>query len=179
MFISLCEAKMAFLADTGYGFWLESRHEKYERISWQKEDVRISIDHSSYEFRLELSIYIHGKEVDINRLFGYLKIPCRSSYGYYGSGMEKGIDYFVRALEKLICGICQTDEDLIARLEDNLLPPPVPLGEAFLKAGDNAYLNGNFKSALYYYDQAEEFMDALHKKRYERTLSILVRHEKR
>ena len=112
MFKTLCENKMAFLIDAGYSFWLECRSSNYERIAWKNRDVIITIEHESYEFRLGLDIYVHGREVDVNKLFSDLGLPYKSSYEYYGASFEEGVTYFAEALDKLINDIFWQDNYL-------------------------------------------------------------------
>jgi len=82
MFITLCENKLAFLIDAGYSFWLECKSPDYERIAWRNKDVIITVDHTSYEFALEMDIYVHGKQVDENKLFSEIGLPFRPRYEY-------------------------------------------------------------------------------------------------
>lgn len=172
MFISLCASRMAFLTDPGYSFCVECNTDKYERIAWTNNDIRITLEHTYYEFCLELSIYIRGKEVDVDRFFNDLDIPCRSRYEYWGAGMEKGVEFFAAALDKLINDIYLTDKDgLMQLLEKTLTPPPAPLHEYYLTIADRAYLSGDFHWAARFYKLAEGFMTGLQKKRYARALS--------
>ena len=171
MFISLCENKTAFLIDAGYIFWLECRSSNYERIAWKKRNVIIAIEHERYEFRLGLDIYVHGIEVDVNKLFSDMGLPYKCSYEYFGAGLEKGVTYISEALEKLINDIYWMDEEgLIAKLEDTLLPPPPPLQVYELEHADQAYLSGDFRWAARFYKQYENFMTDLQRRRYKRSL---------
>ena len=172
MFIALCMTQMASLIDAGYSFGVECDTDKYERIAWTNKDIRITLEHTYYEFCLELSIYISGNKVDVDTLFKDMNIPCRSRYEYWGAGMEKGVDFYADALEKLINDIYLMDEDgLIQQLEKTLTPPPAPLHEYYLSIADRAYLSGDFQWAARFYKQAEDFMTELQKKRYARALS--------
>ena len=171
MFITLCENKTAFLIDAGYIYWLEVRSPNYERIAWKSRNVIITIEHESYEFRLRLDIYVHGREVDMGKLFSDLDLPYKSSYEYFGAGIEKGVTYLAEALDKLINDIYWMDEDsLIAQLENTLLPPPPPIQVYGLECADQAYLSGDFRWAARFYKQYESFMTDLQKRRYKRAL---------
>ena len=103
MFKTLCENKMAFLIDCGYSIWLELSSINYERIAWKNLDVIISIDHTNFESALKLDIYVHGRQVDVMKLFRDLGLSYNSAlYEYTASGMENGIAYFAEALDILI-----------------------------------------------------------------------------
>ena len=133
MFITLCENKTAFLIDAGYIFWLELRSARYERIAWKYRDVIITLDHTSYEFAIELDIYVHGKEVDVNKLFNDLGLPFKTRYEYCGAGMEKGIAHFAEVLEKLINDIYLHNYDgLVRKLENTIEAPSQPLQDYYL-----------------------------------------------
>ena len=171
MFIALCENKTAFLIDAGYIYWLEVRSSNYERIAWKNRNVIITIEHESYEFRLVLDIYVHGKKVDVAKLFSDLDLPYRSSYEYFGAGIEKGVAYLAEALDKLINDIYRMDENgLITKLEGTLLPPPPPIHIYDLERADQAYLSGDFRWAARFYKQHASCLTDLQKRRYDRAL---------
>ena len=172
MFITLCENKLAFLIDAGYSFWLECKSPDYERIAWRNKDVIITVDHTSYEFALEMDIYVHGKQVDENKLFSEIGLPFRPRYEYCGAGMEKGIAYFAEALDKLINDTYWQDYDGLARkLENTTEPPPPQIHDYYLEMADQAYLSGDFAQAAHFYKQSDAFMNKLQRKRYARALS--------
>lgn len=134
MFITLCENKLAFLIEAGYSYWMECRSSNYERIAWKKDEVIITLDNSSYQYTLELDIYVHGRQVDENRLFSDSGLPFKSRYEYYGAGMENGIAYFAEALEKLINENYWQDYDgFIKKLENTVEPSPQPQNDYYLE----------------------------------------------
>ena len=83
---------------------------------------------------MELDIYVHGRQVDENRLFSDSGLPFKSRYEYYGAGMEKGIAYFAEALDKLINENYWQDYDgFIKKLENTVEPSPQPQNDYYLE----------------------------------------------
>ena len=122
---------MAILTGAGFTEETECVDEKhgYERIAWTREDIRIVIEHESYHYALILSMYLDGKEVDVNKLFLAQDLPYRRKYEYPDkSRLERAIAYMREAVTGLLGRYKDDPEGLRSALCDALRPMPSSFG---------------------------------------------------
>ena len=170
MFMSLCKKALSPMIGSGYVFETEHSANKYECVALKKDDVRITISNFSYEWTLFLNMYIRDEEVDMNELLAAHGINCKSSYQYYGAGIEKGVDYLAEMINKLVNDIYKADQSgFEAALQNAVIDrSPETVSRHYLEAADKYYLANDYVQALNFYSQAEPYMSELQKKRYEK-----------
>ena len=174
-FASISDA-FSFLTESGYVMEVESSDDKYERLVFSREEIRIVIEHEIIHYAFFLSIYLGDKKVDVNKLFENHNLPYRCKYEYPDkSRLEKGIAYMKEAMKRLVKEIYPEDiSGFKAVLSEALLPESTEtMEERYLLAADQRYLAGDYKQAVHFYEQAGPILNDLQKRRYIRAKEMV------